>query len=350
MKKDYKNSSLIDKSFGSAFNSCTPLVATIEITQNCNFKCLHCYNFDRSKPMPKDIRDAQLDPAQIIQTIDALAGLGTLYINISGGEALLHPHIGDFIKRIKSHNMEPRLKTNGFSLVDKIPFLKSCGVNSVDISLYGSSDESYKHFTGVNNGYSKTVTAIKECVKNDIDLNVNIILQRNNVDELEEMTKMCEDNLVNFQVSTETTERYDSSDGARDLEITDKQFESLLLGPYGHMFMVNNTERALQCSCARSVIGIGSNGDVYPCIGAPIISGNIKNNSLKSIWKNSDELNKIRNLKQESFKECATCDVIDYCSRSSGTCYVNSGNYTGCDPRYIAQATIRKNHSDKFKL
>jgi radical SAM protein with 4Fe4S-binding SPASM domain len=352
MKDNDKNkSSLLDKSLTTAFSNCTPIVTTLEITQHCNFKCKHCYNFDRSNPMPESIKNEHLTPSEIIHAIDEIATLGSLYVNISGGEALLHPHIEDFIKRIKNHHMEPRLKTNGIMISEKkLLALNKIGLNAVDISLYASTDEVYQRFTGFKEGYSKTTQAIKKCKDLGLEINVNIILRSDNTHQLKEMIRFCESTKVNYQVSTETTERYDKSAGARDYEITNDQFEELLLGEYGHLFMVNNDDRALQCACARSVCGIGSNGDVFPCIGAPIKSGNLKEQSLKDIWSDSKELNKIRNLKEENFKECMTCDVIEYCSRSSGTCHVNGNSYTGCDPSFIAQARIRYKHRNHFKI
>lgn len=350
MKDNDKNkSNLLNRSLNKAYASCSPIVTTIEITQHCNFKCKHCYNFDRSKPMPDNIKNNHMTPAEIINAIDQVAELGSLYVNISGGEALLHPHIEDFIKRIRNHHMEPRLKTNGIMLTEKkLKQLHLVGLNSVDISLYGQDDETYLNFTGFKNGYSKTITAIKSCKGLNIEINVNIILRSDNAHQLEAMIKACESIGVNYQVSTETTERYDKTLGAREYEITNEQFEALLLGPYGHFFMVNNSEKALQCACARSVCGIGSNGDVYPCIGAPIKSGNLKEKKLADIWKNSEELNKIRNLKEENFNECMKCDYIEYCDRSSGTCHVNGNSYTGCDPSFISQAKLRYKHREHF--
>lgn len=350
MKKENINrTGLLNKSFSQAFKQCMPMVVTLELTQNCNFSCKHCYNYDRSGSMPESIRKNALDPQEIIQVIDQLPELGALYVNFSGGEALLNPHIEDFLQRARNNGLEPRLKTNGFLLTeDKCNRLQQAGLRAVDISLYGSNEKTYLDFTCVKSGYEKAIQGIKNIKKIGIDISINIILHKNNVEELSEMIRFCDEHQISYQISTEVTERYDKSKGARDYEITDEQFERLLLGPYGNYFMTNNSDCSVQCSCARSVCGISAVGDVFPCIGAPIYCGNIRKEKLIDIWKNSPEMKKIRELKPEDFKECMQCEYIEFCNRSSGTVYVNTGNYTGCDERYLAQAKIRAKYKKHF--
>ncbi len=352
MKKDgIEKSDLLNQSINKAYNKSIPFITTLEITQHCNLKCLHCYNFDRSKKMPSSIKENSLKPADIIAVIDELGDMGCMYLNISGGEALLHPHLDEFIKRARTHKMEVRLKSNAIMLTEKrLTELKDVGLKGIDISLYGSSEESYFAFTKLKDGFAKTISGMKATLQSKVPTNINIILHRNNVSELSEMISLCESQDFPFQISTEVTERYDGSQGAREHEITLEQFETLLLGEHGKFFMANNPEKNLQCSCARSVCGINSLGDVFPCIGAPIKAGNIKEDKLQDIWQNSPILSKIRNLKKEDFKECMSCDYIEFCDRSSGSCYVNSGNFTGCDPSLISQAKIRKKHAKTFVL
>jgi len=58
---------------------------------------------------------------------------------------------------------------------------------------------------------------------------------------------------------------------------------------------------------------------------------------------------KICALQTNDFNECMSCEYIETCDRSSGSCYINTGNYTGCDEKVLRQAKIRAKHKDKFK-
>lgn len=336
-------SALLDQMIQKARNICLPLVTTFEITQHCNLKCHHCYNFDRNKEMPQTLQEKGLSPDEILRIIDEISKSGALYLNLSGGEVLLHPHLDEFIKRARKNHLEVRIKTNGLLLTEaRCLKLDQSGLAGLDISLYGFSDFSYDKITGKKGMFKKALKGIEAAKSQGFDLNINLILHRYNVDELKAMISYCQDNEIPFQLSTEVTERYDQSFGAKDFEITKEQFEDLLRGEFSEAFMHFNTEKSLQCSCARSVCGISSTGEVYPCIGAPIPSGNLREKSFADIWENSVPLNQIRNLEKKDFSSCSTCKFIDYCNRSSGSIYTNTQNYTGCDAVTLEQAKSRK--------
>lgn len=331
---------LLQKSYQYAFRNCIPITATIELTHQCNFRCHHCYNFDRTDKKPESSQT--MGSAQIKKVIQELNQLGTLILNFTGGEATLVPELADYIAFAKKLHMEPRLKSNGSLLTStKVQELIRAGLAGADISIYGHSQETYFQFTQNKYARENMTKGVKELKAAGVDVLISIILHRHNVHELDQMIHFCDENKVRFNISTEITERYDGSNGARSNEITSEQFINLLQGPHREYFEHSNPDKATQCSCARSMIGIGHQGDIYPCIGAPVKSGNIFENSLPEIWNNSPELKKIRRLKQESFKQCSSCQYIEKCNRSSGSVYINTGDYTGCDPVTFKQARIR---------
>lgn len=351
-KDQFTKTSLLEGMIKKANKICMPLITTLEITQSCNFKCHHCYNFDRTKLVSqensKNLNSPTLSPKEILRIIDEIAKAGTLYLNFTGGEALLHLHLDDFIKRARTHHMEVRLKTNGSLLTkERCEKLDMTGLAGMDISLYGFSEYSYEKLTGKSGMLSKVIEGIKSAKNQGFDINVSIILHRYNIDELKLMIDFCRDLEIPFQFSTEITERYDDSAGSRDFEITNEQFNQQLAGEFSDIFMHLNPEKSLQCSCARTVCGISSTGEVYPCIGAPIASGNLREKSFEEIWNHSEVLNNIRNLKSSDFKSCLTCNHVEYCSRSSGSIYTNTKEYTGCDSVTLAQAKLRHEFSLK---
>ena len=61
----------------------TPLFVTLCVTNRCNLRCIYCYEeyYDRNH--------REMSTAEILSLIDQLAAMGTRYISINGGEALL---------------------------------------------------------------------------------------------------------------------------------------------------------------------------------------------------------------------------------------------------------------------
>lgn len=348
IEKYLGNINILESTLKYAYDNFIPLVTTIELTQACNFSCHHCYNFDRTKLAHHPEKNKSMSTNRILTLIDELSDAGAFFLNFSGGEALANPELLTYIKAARQKHMEVRLKTNAALItLKKANELKEAGLCGVDISLYGMSDESYHKLTQVQGALSKVKEAIKNLKENKIDIHISIILHRYNISELDKMIDFCKKENLLYQISTEITERYDKSLGARDYEITNEQFEELLNSDYGHLFQTKNPKGSYQCSCARSVCGISHSGEVYPCIGAPIPSGNINDSSFINIWKNSNPLNKIRNLKTQDFKSCVTCDVQENCNRSSGSIFINTGDYTGCEEVTLSQAKIRAKN-DKY--
>jgi radical SAM protein with 4Fe4S-binding SPASM domain len=156
------------------------------------------------------------------------------------------------------------------------------------------------------------------------------------------MITLATDLKAEYSFSTELTKRYDNTAIAPNIALDYEDLKYLLKSEYKNYFDHSNEDKNLQCECARTVCGIGANGNLYPCIGAPVYSGNLIEQSFEEIWKNSSVLNNIRNLKSEDFKTCNSCNLLEYCGRSSGGAYVNTGNYTGKNPEDCQMANARK--------
>jgi len=341
--KDRKNiPQVFEDSMREAYDNFIPVYTTIEITLGCNFRCKHCYNFDRTVSNKSDL--PLMSTELILKTINDVAKQGALFITLTGGEVLLHNDLEKFIKEIINNNSVCRLKTNAFALNKKIiSNFENWGVSTIDITMYGASNETYKKFCDVNDGFTQLEKAINYFKNTKIKIFLNIFIHKYSYDEFEQMISFAKYHDVEFYVATEITERYDGSKGAKDYELTLSERETLMKGNYKDYFLSKcSGTPQFQCACARNVCGINSQGDVMPCIGAPVKSGNLFNDSFENIWNNSKELNEIRNIKRSDFKSCVTCDVNEYCSRSSGGIYSNTGDYYGCDTTTYENAKLSK--------
>lgn len=340
--------SIIESTLKYAHKNCVPLIATIETTVHCNFKCHHCYNFDRNKSL-NDFKPYTLEKSQVLKAIKELKQLGTLFLNFSGGESLVDPNLAEYVKYARELALEARVKTNGsLFTIDKCKELQDAGLGGMDISLYGGTPETYNKFVQ-KDLFREVIAGLENIKKFGFKAQLSFILHRYNIDEIDEMKKIAEHFDIPYQFSTEVTERYDGTKTSRDYEMTLDQFESLLKGPHKHFFEHENKDGGLQCSCARSVIGIAATGDIYPCIGAPIKAGSILDSTLEEVWNHSDVFKKIRGLKTEDFEACKTCEFKKGCNRSSGSIYINTGNYTGCEDSVLAQAKIMTKHLNESK-
>lgn len=339
------HSGLLTEMGREAFAKNIPLFTTIELSQNCNFKCGHCYNFDRTSPTRTESTQEPLSFDNWITVIDQIIKEGAFYICFTGGEVLMYPRLWELVDEVTKRHGIVKLKSNGALLTeDNISRLLSHKVSALEISLYGMSEDSYAQFIGKSGMFERTISGIKKVCASGVSVTLNLILNRLNVHEIDSMVEFAQSLNIPYNISDEITRRYDNTDSSLDYNLTDEQYEILLNGKYGSFFNIrhNLKDHSFQCSCARNVCGIGYNGDVYPCIGAPMKAGSILDKSFKEIWNHSPEFQKIRGLKNEDFKECMKCDVAEFCNRSSGSAYANTKNYLGCDPTSLKIAQLRK--------
>lgn len=339
------HSGLLTELGQEAFKKNIPLFTTIELSQNCNFKCGHCYNFDRTTPQRNEENRTSLSYENWVKVIDEIMKEGAFYICFTGGEILMYPRLWELVDEVTKRNGIVKLKSNGALFTeDNVSRILSHKVSAVEISLYGMSEDSYSRFIGKTGMFEKTINGIRRLCATGISVTLNIILNRINVSEIDEMVAFAESLNVPYNFSDEITRRYDDTDSSLDFNLTDEQYETLLNGKQGTSFKIKHDlkNHSFQCSCARNVCGIGFNGDVYPCIGAPMKVASILEKPFSEIWNDSPEFKKIRGISNDDFKECITCDVSEFCNRSSGSAYANTKNYFGCDPTSKRIAELRK--------
>lgn len=332
-----------------AFDHSIPLFTTLELAQYCNFSCRHCYNFDRTDSEKVATRTSEISTKRWLEIIDEVIDEGAFYVSFTGGEPLTHPDLFTFVDRVRQRHCIAKVKTNA-SLISESMAKKlfEHGVYSLDVSLYGANEQSYKDFCGVEL-FEKTVQGIKNATKLGITVTINILLHKGNYQELGELIKLAESLECFYNLTDEITERYDGTGGEGLWKLGESELREIFEGQYKEYFMYDNKDGNVQCSCARTVCAVSSLGEVYPCIGAPVASGNIKENLFSDIWNNSNELNKIRGLKESDFSSCTGCSLRSNCSRSSGTVYVNTGNYTGCEDHTKMTARLRQEYNSVKK-
>lgn len=109
----------------------SPILAQLIVTRKCNLECGYCNEYDlTSTPVPKDV---------LFGRIEKLRQLGTLSLEFSGGEPLLHPDLFEIIEYATKKNFITRMMiTNGYLLSeDIIKKLNDVGLTHMQLSVDG---------------------------------------------------------------------------------------------------------------------------------------------------------------------------------------------------------------------
>lgn len=308
-----------------------PLSVTFEITQACNLRCVHCYNFDRELGRhPDPARREALSDADIHRVIDEVRAEGTLFLAFTGGEPTSHPSVVDFVAHGAGAGMFTRLKSNGTQLnPSRLARLAAAGLKAIDVSVYGADPGTHDAFVRRRGAFARTMAGIRRARDSGIAVQIAFVLSRANAHVAEDMLALAEEAGVPYSLDPHITARYDGSRSSLDLALERQTLERLYRGPLKRYVSDGRKVARIACPCARSVCGIGSSGDVYPCIGAPLPAGNLRSSSFREIWRHSPTLQWVRGLRDEDFGACASCSHVSYCRRNSGMMLSNTGSFTG---------------------
>lgn len=127
--------------------------ASIELTQGCNFNCLHCYCTGKGK--------SYLCADKYMAIIDKIWETGCLYLHFTGGEILTNPDFETIYRYAKDKGFVIDLLTNASLITEKhMALFKELPPQSIAVTLYGTNEEEYGRFTGSARNYYKVMTAL----------------------------------------------------------------------------------------------------------------------------------------------------------------------------------------------
>ncbi|WP_077613163.1 radical SAM protein [Clostridium sp. Marseille-P2415] len=160
-----------------------PRVATIELTNACNLKCIHCYGSfgEENIIMPLD---------SVYKLLSELNEMGVVVIELTGGEITMHPNLNKIIKYALSLDFNRiSMLTNGVSLQPDTLDLIIENKNRiyVQIDFQSFEDKYLEWFTKKKNTLEKITNNIKTLAANEVPMRIATMVTRKNLSELEKI-------------------------------------------------------------------------------------------------------------------------------------------------------------------
>lgn len=158
MSRETSSSEMLVDSFGRFHN-----YLRISLTERCNLRCQYCMPAEGVELTPKS---ELLSHDEIIRIADLFVTSGVDKIRLTGGEPTIRKDIEDIclhlsgLKGLKTLAMT----TNGIVLSKKLPKLKECGLNALNISLDTLVPAKFEFMTR-RKGHSKVMESIDAAVE-----------------------------------------------------------------------------------------------------------------------------------------------------------------------------------------
>jgi len=355
-----------------------PFQVVWNITRACNLKCLHCY--ENAGIKGKD----ELTTNEALHGIDILADTGVLILAFSGGEPTIRPDILQLIKHASERGMFTAVATNAivFSSRKKVKEFKKAGLKFAQISLDGSTPQTHDYFRGALGTFEKTVEGIKNCVAEDLFVEIATTATRYNIkeipalidfaaklganwfmlynfvptgrgadivesdltpDEREDILRTCWNRMKTSGVDVLSTAPQFAriaqeieanptltSDAAIIASGVYEEGATVVPTHFYNPQLPGHLKRLADfiggCGAGRFYLSLEPNGDMFPCVFFPhedtVRVGNLFKDDFEKVWRNSELFWKIRD-KDKLAQCCGDCQYRYIC----GGCRARAYNY-----------------------
>lgn len=189
------------------------------ITTRCNQNCKYCHRF-------LGINDLCYEENEKI--LDNLIKDGITDITWTGGEALLYNNLIGLLKKSKENGIKNKLITNGTLLAENDEMKEICKyLDSLTLSIDSSNNEINKELGRGIKHFNNVKTVLEYVKDKDLKLNINTVVSKKNIDELNELGEFLNNYKVNswrvfkFMPLRETAEK-----NREQFEISEAEFES----------------------------------------------------------------------------------------------------------------------------
>lgn len=328
-----------------------PFTATIEITDNCNLKCVHCYRTQDSSNL--------WNVDNFEKTLQELKELGTLHIVLAGSEPMMHPDIVRIIEKIGQYGFVLTVQSNVTMLNnDILEALKKCSVKMIFASLYTDDAMIHENITGVKGSYNKTIEAIKKLTENGFIVRASVSIFDMNIDQVYAVNSLCNKLGIhagyNFKiipaiVSDKDTVSLNAFDEDRMYEYVTSPELKLFEGAIKRSREKENIIPERYCSTGIRSITITYDLKVVICNAFRKECGSLVDSSISEIWNESVELNRWRDKISKVNNKCASCDAFQYCEPCPAHHYTQTGNDESIDAVTCSYGKMFKSVCDRAR-
>jgi radical SAM protein with 4Fe4S-binding SPASM domain len=319
-----------------------PTVVNLEITDVCNAKCRHCYNFWREK----NAKAATLSKERLDRLIDIFVEAGVFHVILSGGEPFSIFELLEYgFRKLLCNNISISCNSNlMLATEDKLRKLRDIGLDHILTSLNSHDPGTNDYMVNYPGAFKKIIKGIEGAVKSGIRVSVNMIVSQLNKDHVYNTGKLASELGCQKIFGTRVVPSVHSADPrVTDFHLTKddalctldqlvrvKEETGIMVGTLVSypLCLLGDLERYRDfvgrgCPAQSGhVMGINASGETHACVHQEEGYGNIFEIGIFKAYEN------MRPWHNQSYryKGCEGCDYIEICHTG---CRMSAHGYFG---------------------
>jgi radical SAM protein with 4Fe4S-binding SPASM domain len=302
-----------------------------ELTHRCNLDCAHCC-VDIHHPPP------EMTTAEACAVIDQLAGAGTLFLVLTGGEVLLRKDALEVAAHARRRGLAIRLFTNA-TRIDRKMAQAIAGVRplTVEVSVYGVHAAAHDGVTRRRRALRRTLRGVVHLRRAGVPVRLKAPLLGPTTAELDGLSRIAARLGAGLAFDPLVRPRNDGERGPLALRAPTAALAAALDHPAVRLLPAElpppPSEDEAPCAIGRRAVRIAPNGDVYPCASYPLPVGNVLQTPFSAIWAGGPLLDRLRAVRRRDLVgACAGCGQAGYCHRCMATALLEGGDELGPSP------------------
>jgi len=314
--------------FGRYRDLQVPATVHIELTNICNFRCRHCYNFWRSQEFPT----FRMTRQQLDLILYKLIDNGVFHVIFTGGEPFLnYAQLLHGIRRTVEAGLSVSCNTNLLKAKkEQFKDLREAGLEHILTSLNTYDPETCDIIANVPDSLKKIKNGIRAAIEAGIRISVNMIISSINRDHIYKTAALAAELGAKTFCATRTIACVSSPEEIRKEVTVDRKLGMHILAEllrveqdlglkigslisFPHcMFKDIDKYRSLVgrgCPAGNLMMTINADGKVHACVQEERDYGNIFTDSLPDLWANM----KLWRTGELLPKACLKCELLDLC-------------------------------------
>lgn len=313
-----------------------PITIAFELTPYCNMNCNMCFIRNTYQGIRSQGGLLPLDTWKDIAL--KLKAQGTLFILLTGGEPLTYPHFKELYLFLRNEGFIITINTNGTLINDEIISLFAANKpRRVNLTIYGSSNETYHKLCHNPNGYNLAISALKRLQENGISTKINVTITKDNKNDFDDLLRLSTEfdmpimstshlypfgrfgksylPILDSRVSPKEAALLEWQIKAHEKHISQKEFYTSLCSLKENS-KPNPNALCVECKAGKSSAWVNWRGYLTPCIFMETPSADIKTEEVKEAWNYIKD----STCKLEPIQDCKGCTKRDFCN----VCYASA--------------------------
>lgn len=324
-----------------------------ESTRACRLACLHCRAEAQYEPHPDQLRKEE-----VLRVVDEIASFARPILIITGGDPLLRNDIFEISKYAEQRGLRPVMSPSGSRISrEVIKQMMASGIKRVSMSLDGSGAEIHDFFRQVRGCFDSTLKALDFARQEGLPFQINTTVTRHNRNDLPAIHDLV---LSLGAMAWDVFMFIPTGRGKEEMALTPEEYERTMAYVHrtsqaspmpikmtcapqyrrvshqlgGSRVEVHSMGRG--CMSGDGFCFISHRGEVLGCGYLPLSAGNVRRESFREIYLDSDWFRRLRDPSLLKGK-CGPCEFKMVCGGCRARALAILGDPFGEEPYCLYQ-------------